>query len=149
MRRQSALQHRREPDTVGAGRIDMDVVHTGPDSAEQRDRAAAGDGHTDGRRVGGLLRNVRRHREERPLLRRLRIFPGDAGVKEPAEADASPSVDIPRDYRLLVPREWFRIDLTQERWRAQLKTFVDRHAVGRHVSAEVTRNVWATLRNTA
>ncbi|WP_282702949.1 hypothetical protein [Streptomyces sp. CC219B] len=56
---------------------------------------------------------------------------------------------IPRDYRLLVPREWFRIDLTQDRWRSQLKTFVDRQTAGRHVSAELTRNVWATLRNTA
>lgn len=56
---------------------------------------------------------------------------------------------LPRDYRLLVPREWFRIDLTQDRWRAQLKTFVDHQAEGRHVSAELTRNVWTTLRNTA
>ncbi|MDX2542536.1 hypothetical protein ACOT81_18955 [Streptomyces sp. WI04-05B] len=58
-------------------------------------------------------------------------------------------VGIPRDYRLLVPREWFRIDLTKDRWRAQLKTFVDHQAEGRPVSAELTRNVWTTLRNTA
>ncbi|MEU9735709.1 hypothetical protein [Streptomyces sp. NPDC048002] len=50
---------------------------------------------------------------------------------------------------MLVPREWFRIDLTQDRWRAQLKTCVDRGTVGRGVSAEVTRHVWTTLRNTA
>ncbi|MBD0842762.1 hypothetical protein ICC28_29340 [Streptomyces sp. TRM68416] len=50
---------------------------------------------------------------------------------------------------MLVPREWFRIDLTQERWRSQLKTFVDKQTAGRHVSAEITRSVWATLRNTA
>lgn len=56
---------------------------------------------------------------------------------------------VPRDYRLLVPREWFRIDLTKDRWRAQLKTFVDHQAEGRHVSAELTRHVWTTLRNTA
>jgi hypothetical protein len=37
----------------------------------------------------------------------------------------------------------------QDRWRAQLKTFVDRQAEGRAVSADLTRNVWATLRNTA
>ncbi|MGW5637102.1 hypothetical protein [Streptomyces sp. NPDC003832] len=62
---------------------------------------------------------------------------------------AEPVAAVPRDYRLLVPREWFRIDLTQDRWRAQLKTFVDRQAAGRGVSAEVTRKVWTTLRNTA
>ncbi|WP_232838840.1 hypothetical protein [Streptomyces geranii] len=55
----------------------------------------------------------------------------------------------PRDYRLLVPREWFRIDLTRHRWRAQLKTFVDHQAAGRPVPADLTRNVWTTLRNTA
>jgi hypothetical protein len=59
------------------------------------------------------------------------------------------TVGIPRDYRLLVPREWFRIDLTQDRWRSQLKTFVDQQVEGRHVTSELTRNVWATLRNTA
>jgi hypothetical protein len=70
-------------------------------------------------------------------------------MKEAAPGDVSPTVGVPRDYRLLVPREWFRIDLMQDRWRAQLKTFVDRQAEGRNVSAELTRNVWATLRNTA
>ncbi|MGW2297335.1 hypothetical protein [Streptomyces violaceorubidus] len=63
--------------------------------------------------------------------------------------DTGPSERVPRDYKLLVPREWFRIDLTRDRWRAQLKTFVDRQAQGRQVSAELTRNVWTTLRNTA
>ncbi|WP_406439244.1 hypothetical protein OHB00_29840 [Streptomyces sp. NBC_00631] len=55
----------------------------------------------------------------------------------------------PKDYRLLVPRDWFRIDLTQERWRAQLKTFVDHQAEGKTVPAEVKQETWATLRNTA
>ncbi|WP_345660884.1 hypothetical protein [Streptomyces venetus] len=36
----------------------------------------------------------------------------------------------------------------QARWRAQLKTFVDRQAEGRNVPAELTQKVWATLRNT-
>ncbi len=71
---------------------------------------------------------------------------GDSSGDTPASD--SPA-GAPRDYRLLVPREWFRIDLTQDRWRAQLKTFVDHQAEGRHVSAELTRNVWTTLRNTA
>ncbi|MFG2959895.1 hypothetical protein ACGF5O_40000 [Streptomyces sp. NPDC048291] len=55
----------------------------------------------------------------------------------------------PRDYRLLVPRDWFRIDLAQERWRAQLKTFVDHQADGKNVPAEIKQETWATLRNTA
>ncbi|MFI8896170.1 hypothetical protein [Streptomyces paradoxus] len=55
----------------------------------------------------------------------------------------------PRDYELLVPREWFRVDLMRDRWRAQLKTFVDAQSEGRHVSAELKRHVWTTLRNTA
>ena len=55
----------------------------------------------------------------------------------------------PSDYRLLVPRDWFRVDLTHERWRRQLKTFVDKESAGSGVSAEVARSVWATLRNTA
>ncbi|MFE3164294.1 hypothetical protein [Streptomyces sp. NPDC059224] len=55
----------------------------------------------------------------------------------------------PKDYRILVPRDWFRIDLTQDRWRAQLKTFVDHQAEGRNVPAELKQEVWATLRNTA
>lgn len=71
-------------------------------------------------------------------------------MSESAETKAAgPSVGVPRDYRLLVPREWFRVDLTRDRWRAQLKTFVDQQTEGRRVSAELTRNVWATLRNTA
>ncbi|MEV7789036.1 hypothetical protein AB0O72_27185 [Streptomyces sp. NPDC088106] len=57
--------------------------------------------------------------------------------------------DPPSDYRLLVPRDWFRVDLTQERWRGQLKTFVDKEFAGSGSSAEVARGVWATLRNTA
>nr|WP_179350273.1 hypothetical protein [Streptomyces sp. Alain-F2R5] len=67
----------------------------------------------------------------------------------PARADVPPSIGVPRDYKLLVPREWFRIDLTRDRWRAGLKTFVDRQAQGKSVSAEITQNVWTTLRNTA
>ncbi|MFE7811175.1 hypothetical protein ACFU5P_04170 [Streptomyces sp. NPDC057433] len=55
----------------------------------------------------------------------------------------------PKDYRLLVPRDWFRIDLTQDRWRAQLKTFVDRQAEGKNVPAEVKQEAWAALRNTS
>ncbi|MFF3876499.1 hypothetical protein [Streptomyces sp. NPDC001978] len=70
-------------------------------------------------------------------------------MKESPKADVSSPTAIPSDYRLLVPREWFRIDLMQERWRTQLKTFVSRQAEGHHVSADLTRNVWATLRNTA
>ncbi|MFF0514937.1 hypothetical protein [Streptomyces sp. NPDC004250] len=70
-------------------------------------------------------------------------------MTEAARTESSPSVHVPRDYKLLVPREWFRIDLTRDRWRAQLKTFVDRQAQGKTVSAELTRNVWTTLRNTA
>ncbi|MFH9062360.1 hypothetical protein ACH4GM_14230 [Streptomyces coeruleorubidus] len=70
-------------------------------------------------------------------------------MKETAPGDASPRAGAPRDYRLLVPREWFRVDLMQDRWRGQLKTYVDRQAAGRHVSAELQQDVWATLRNTA
>ncbi|MFH8973028.1 hypothetical protein [Streptomyces sp. NPDC017890] len=55
----------------------------------------------------------------------------------------------PSDYRLLVPRDWFRVDLTRERWRGQLKTFVDKEFAGSRTSAEVARSVWGTLRNTA
>ena len=55
----------------------------------------------------------------------------------------------PSDYRLLVPRDWFRVDLTHERWRRQLKTFVDKESAGGGVPAETTRKVWTTLRNTA
>ncbi|MFD7685271.1 hypothetical protein [Streptomyces sp. NPDC059781] len=70
-------------------------------------------------------------------------------MKESSEAGATSAVGDVRDYRLLVPREWFRIDLMQDRWRGQLKTFVEKQAEGRQVPAELTRNVWATLRNTA
>lgn len=70
-------------------------------------------------------------------------------MTESSESGAAPVTAGARDYRLLVPREWFRIDLTQDRWRRQLKTFVEKQADGRQVPAELTRNVWATLRNTA
>ncbi|MEU9628663.1 hypothetical protein AB0D89_17875 [Streptomyces luteogriseus] len=70
-------------------------------------------------------------------------------MKGSASGGTSPTVGVPRDYRLLVPREWFRVDLMRDRWRAQLKTFVDRQAEGRNVSAELKREVWTTLRNTA
>ncbi|PNG20899.1 hypothetical protein C1J00_17785 [Streptomyces cahuitamycinicus] len=50
---------------------------------------------------------------------------------------------------MLVPREWFRVDLMRDRWRAQLKTFVDAQSEGRHGSGELKRHVWTTLRNTA
>jgi hypothetical protein len=70
-------------------------------------------------------------------------------VKETAPGDTSPKVEVPSDYKLLVPREWFRVDLMRDRWRAQLKTFVDRQPEGRPVSAELKRHVWTTLRNTA
>ncbi|MEF9905629.1 hypothetical protein [Streptomyces sp. P9-A2] len=70
-------------------------------------------------------------------------------MKETAEVEARHQGGTPTDYRLLVPREWFRIDLMQERWRGQLKTFVEQQAEGRRVSAELTQNVWAALRNTA
>ncbi|MDQ0715390.1 hypothetical protein QFZ55_004842 [Streptomyces luteogriseus] len=56
---------------------------------------------------------------------------------------------MPSDYKLLVPREWFRVDLMRDRWRSQLKTFVDRQSEGRPLSAELKRDVWTTLRNTA
>lgn len=70
-------------------------------------------------------------------------------MKELPEAEARSQGGTPTDYRLLVPREWFRIDLMQDRWRGQLKTFVEQQAKGRRVSAELTQNIWATLRNTA
>lgn len=70
-------------------------------------------------------------------------------MKGTPRKDVPPTDSVPTDYRLLVPREWFRIDLTRDRWRTQLKTFVDRQARGRQVSAELTRSVWTTLRNTA
>ncbi|MFE9311319.1 hypothetical protein ACFYM5_27250 [Streptomyces sp. NPDC006706] len=55
----------------------------------------------------------------------------------------------PSDYRLLVPRDWFRVDLTQERWRRQLKTFVDKESAGSGTPPDAVRSIWATLRNTA
>ncbi|MFJ4920140.1 hypothetical protein [Streptomyces sp. NPDC088725] len=57
--------------------------------------------------------------------------------------------EAPSDYRMLVPRDWFRIDLTQERWRPQLKTFMDQQSAGKDVPAETKREIWATLRNLA
>ncbi|QES43191.1 hypothetical protein DEJ49_21350 [Streptomyces venezuelae] len=64
---------------------------------------------------------------------------------DPSAARTEP----PEDYRLLVPRDWFRIDLTLDRWRSQLKTFVDQQAVKRSMSAEARQSLWSTLRNTA
>ncbi|MEU6120653.1 hypothetical protein [Streptomyces sp. NPDC047123] len=55
----------------------------------------------------------------------------------------------PEDYQLLVPRDWFRIDLTLDRWRPQLKKFVDQQTAARHMSAEARQGLWSTLRNTA
>ncbi len=55
----------------------------------------------------------------------------------------------PSDYRILVPRDWFRVDLTQERWRGQLKTYVDKGFAGSGTSGDVPRSVWTILRNTA
>ncbi|MFJ9565617.1 hypothetical protein ACIRQQ_36960 [Streptomyces fuscichromogenes] len=55
----------------------------------------------------------------------------------------------PSDYRLLVPRDWFRVDLTRERWRHQLKTFVDKESAEAGAPAEASRRVWTSLRNTA
>ncbi|MEU1081452.1 hypothetical protein ABZ368_14595 [Streptomyces sp. NPDC005908] len=70
-------------------------------------------------------------------------------MSESSGSGAAPATAGARDYRLLVPREWFRVDLMQDRWRRQLKTFVEKQADGRQVPAEMTRKVWATLRNTA
>ncbi|MCC8453621.1 hypothetical protein [Streptomyces rochei] len=53
----------------------------------------------------------------------------------------------PSDYRILVPREWFHVDLTQDRWRGQLKTYVDREFAGSRTASDVSRNVWVSLRN--
>ncbi|WP_328342181.1 hypothetical protein [Streptomyces violaceus] len=55
----------------------------------------------------------------------------------------------PDDYRLLVPRDWFRIDLTAAGWRPQLKKFVEQQAARQPMSAEARRELWVTLRNTA
>lgn len=57
--------------------------------------------------------------------------------------------DPPSDYRLLVPRDWFRVDLGQERRRRQLKTVVDKEAQSRRFPAEDGREIWVTLRNVA
>ncbi|MEU2964721.1 hypothetical protein ABZ687_07060 [Streptomyces ardesiacus] len=62
-----------------------------------------------------------------------------------SELEAAP----PSDYRILVPRDWFRVDLTKERWRSQLKTFVDKEFAGSRTSAETSRTIWGALRNTA
>ncbi|MFF1377062.1 hypothetical protein [Streptomyces sp. NPDC058308] len=64
-------------------------------------------------------------------------------------APSHPHDEPPEDYHLLVPRDWFRIDLTLDRWRPQLKTFVDQQAAGRHMSAQARQGLWTTLRNTA
>ncbi|GAA1921742.1 hypothetical protein GCM10009837_53820 [Streptomyces durmitorensis] len=61
----------------------------------------------------------------------------------------SDTVAPPSDYRILVPRDWFRVDLTQERWRGQLKTFVDRESGSGSAPEEVRRSLWTTLRNIA
>jgi hypothetical protein len=55
----------------------------------------------------------------------------------------------PSDYRILVPRDWFRVDLTQDRWRHQLKTFVDKEFTGSGAPADIARSIWLTLRNAA
>ncbi|MCT9139750.1 hypothetical protein [Streptomyces violarus] len=73
----------------------------------------------------------------------------DAGVDESTQGEASSQVGVPRDYKLLVPREWFRINLMQDRWRVRLKTFVGRQAESRNVPAEFAQNERATMRNTA
>ncbi|WP_405817412.1 hypothetical protein OG241_23030 [Streptomyces sp. NBC_01390] len=57
--------------------------------------------------------------------------------------------EAPEDYQLLVPRDWFRIDLTLDRWRPQLKMFVDQQATRRPMPAEAKQELWTTLRNTA
>ncbi|MET9184040.1 hypothetical protein [Streptomyces tendae] len=58
-----------------------------------------------------------------------------------------PAESPPSDYRILVPRDWFHVDLTQDRWRGQLKTYVDREFAGSRTSSDVSRSVWASLRN--
>ncbi|MFF3764402.1 hypothetical protein ACFYYR_10000 [Streptomyces sp. NPDC001922] len=55
----------------------------------------------------------------------------------------------PEDYQILVPRDWFRIDLTIEGWRPQLKKFVDLQAEHGPMPAETRKELWRTLRNTA
>src|SRR4051812_34015516 len=94
--------------------------------------------------MGRVLVHVRRGGEEHAPVRRGGRAAGDAGMTTGPDVSAPP-----KDYRLLVPREWFRIDLGHDRWRRELKTFVDRQAEGRSVPAEVTQEAWTTLRNTA
>ncbi|CAM5646750.1 hypothetical protein [Streptomyces sp. NPDC005930] len=53
----------------------------------------------------------------------------------------------PSDYRILVPRNWFHVDLTHDRWRGQLKTYVDREFAGSHTPSDVSRSAWVSLRN--
>ncbi|MFJ6566075.1 hypothetical protein ACIQNU_01520 [Streptomyces sp. NPDC091292] len=71
-----------------------------------------------------------------------------AGTAVGAGAGDAPS-EAPSDYRLLVPRDWFRLDLTEDRWRGQLKTFVDREFLRTRTPAETSRAIWSALRNTA
>lgn len=79
--------------------------------------------------------------------------PGLGGFARPGEPvpDVTdiPLSPRPRDYQLLVPRDWFRVDLVRDRWRGQLKTFVDLQTDGKSVPAETKRGVWTVLRNTA
>ncbi|WP_419995871.1 hypothetical protein [Streptomyces boninensis] len=49
----------------------------------------------------------------------------------------------PSDYGLLVPREWFRVDLVRDGWRPQLKTFTDHHTSG--LDAERRQRLWRSL----
>ncbi|AJE83091.1 hypothetical protein SLNWT_2715 [Streptomyces albus] len=64
-------------------------------------------------------------------------------------AQPPPDAAPPEDYRLLVPRDWFRVDLTQERWRPELKKFVDQQAARKKLSAQSRQGLWTSLRNTA
>lgn len=68
-----------------------------------------------------------------------------ARARETPEAPGPP----PRDYRLLVPKDWFRVDLLGGHWRAGLRTFVTGAARGRSVPEREQRALWETLRNTA
>ncbi|MFD5023995.1 hypothetical protein [Streptomyces sp. NPDC058373] len=53
----------------------------------------------------------------------------------------------PDDFRLLVPRDWFRIDLCQDRWRPQLKLYADRRAAEHRMSSATRAELWKALRN--
>ncbi|PAX84399.1 hypothetical protein CLM85_32415 [Streptomyces albidoflavus] len=53
----------------------------------------------------------------------------------------------PDDYRLLVPRDWFRIDLCQDRWRPQLKLYADRRAAAHRMPSATRAELWKALRN--